>query len=200
MTELEVAYDSDRWIRVPLDYTDTPWSDAAGWADWLADSATAGRPDAETVAPLVRSGALEVALFPAAHVWARFWHYPVNGVPTGFADVYVQRRDPDGTPAQDLLPDAGFTALDPVVEALEIDGYVSAARRHSLPLVLRSEDDEEPAVLPRLEWLGVTDEWVGYLVTNDSDPAAISEREGDVETLFRAMVGAAPVDAAEKEA
>ncbi|MFL2000223.1 hypothetical protein [Microbacterium sp. A1-JK] len=187
MSAVEVIFDNDRWIRVPLDYADTPWRDAEEWADWLAESATSGRPDAETVAPLVRSGARAVALFPAAHVWARFWHYPIASIPTGFADVYVQSREPDGTDAEDLLPDPGFTALDPVVEVFSIDGFISAARRHSLPLVLRSEDDAEPAVLPRLEWLGVTPEWVCYLVTNDHDPAAIADREADVEALFRSM-------------
>lgn len=192
MTKVEVGYDTDTWIRVPLDYTESRWRDAAEWAEWLAASATDGRADAETTAPLLRASALEVALFPAPHVWARFWYYPVDAVPSGFVDVYIQRRDPDGTPAEQLLPDPGFTALEPVVEHVDVPGYTSAARRHSLVLVLRSEEDEEPAVLPRLEWLGTTDEWVCYLVTNDHDPAAIGERADAVEALFRATANAAP--------
>lgn len=195
MTQVEIGYDTDRWVLVPLDYADTQWENAQEWADWLATAATTGRDDAQTVAPLVYSSALEVALFPAAHVWKRFWHYPIDGVPTGFVDVYVQQRVDDGASAEDLLPETGFTAVTPNVERLDVPGYASAVRRHSLVLVLRSEDDEQPAVMPRIEWLGVTTEWVSYLVTNDHDPAAANERAADVEALFEAISSASPDEA-----
>ena len=53
MTAVEIEVESDRWIRVPLDYADTQWDGAAAWAQWLADAATRGRPDAELVAPFI---------------------------------------------------------------------------------------------------------------------------------------------------
>src|SRR5690606_12519369 len=117
--------------------------------------ATRGRPDAKLITPVVRAAAREVALFPAAHVWGRFWHYPIDGVPTGFVDVYIESRTPDGTSAQDLLPDSGFTAVPPVVDELDVPGFGSAVRRRSLVVVLRNESDDEMAAMPRIEWLGV---------------------------------------------
>jgi|GEM_PF-3172721 hypothetical protein len=195
MTLVDIEYDSNRWIRVPLDYVGTRWPDAASWADWLADEATRGRPDAETIAPLVRDSAQAIALFPAAHVWGRFWHYPIDGMPTGFVDVYVESRTPDGTDAADLLPDTGFTAVTPVLERLDVPGFTTAARRRSLVLVLRAEADEDPVPMPRVEWLGVGHRWVCYIVTNDHDPAAANARAVDTDALFAAL-GAAALGAA----
>jgi hypothetical protein len=57
VNQVSVEYDADLWIRVPLDYVDTRWADAAQWAEWIAGEATRGRPDAETIAPVVRSEA-----------------------------------------------------------------------------------------------------------------------------------------------
>ena len=191
MTLVEIEYDSHSWIRVPLDYVGTRWTDAVSWADWLADEATRGRPDAETVAPVVRDAAQAVALFPAAHVWGRFWHYPIDGVPTGFVDVYLESRSPDAADAADLLPDPGFTAVTPVVERLDVAGFTTAVRRRSLVLVLRGEADEQPVPMPRVEWLGIGPEWVCYLITNDHDPAAANARAVDTEILFAAFAEAA---------
>lgn len=191
MTLVDIEYDSNRWIRVPLDYDGTRWADAASWADWLADEATRGRPDAEVVAPIVRDSAHAVALFPAAHVWGRFWHFPIDGMPTGFVDVYVETRTPDGTDAADLLPDTGFTAVTPVLDHLEVPGFTSAVRRRSLVLVLREEAHEDPVPMPRIEWLGIGPRWVCYIVTNDHDPAAANARAIDTETLFVAVGAAA---------
>ena len=191
MTAVEIEVESDRWIRVPLDYADTQWDGAAAWAQWLADAATRGRPDAELVAPVIVEAAHAVALFPAAHVWCRFWHYPIDGVPSGFVDVYLETRTPDGTDAAELLPDSGFTALDPVVEDLDVPGFASAVRRRSLVLVLREESDAEPAVMPRIEWLGVGPQWVCYAITNDHDPASANARAADTDRLFAALGEAA---------
>jgi hypothetical protein len=195
VTLVDVEYDSNRWIRVPLDYVGTRWTDAASWADWLADEATRGRPDAETVAPVVRDAAQAVALFPAPHVWGRFWHYPIDGVPTGFVDVYIETRTPDGTDAADLLPDTGFTAVTPVLDRLDVPGFAAAVRRRSLVLVLRHESDDDPVPMPRVEWLGIGPQWVCYIVTNDHDPAAANARAADTDVLFAAVADAARTEA-----
>lgn len=193
MNEFNVDYNPDVWIRVPLDYIDTRWQDARGWAEWLADTATAGHPKAASMRDEIRDTALSIALFPAAHVWGRFWYFPIDGDPSGFVDVFVQRRAPDGTRAEDLLPELSRVALTPVVDTLEVDGFASAARRRTLVMVER--EDGGVAAMPRVEWLGVGERWVCYAVTEDSSPERSNAREPHIDFLFHSF-GATALDSA----
>lgn len=183
---LSVPYDPDAWIHVPLDYLDTPWADAAEWADWVADNATRGREGGAEILDAVRAEALATARFPAAHVAARFWHYPIDGDPTGMLDLFVQQRDADGTSAADLLPDPGFTLVDPVVESIEAPGFSTAVRRLTLNAVLPDEE-AEPVLFPKAEWLGISGEWVAYAVSGDHDVTQLRARLDDGDALFAAL-------------
>ncbi|QKJ20693.1 hypothetical protein [Microbacterium hominis] len=185
-TPFHSSYDPDRWIPVPLDYVGTPWADAQAWAAWIAQEASAGRDDAAELLPAIAHEAQTIALFPAAHVSFRFWHYPVDGEPTGFVDVYVQERDPDTTAPADLLPEPGFTAVDPVVEELDIATFPGAVRRLTLNVVLRDEESE-PVLFPKAEWLGVRGRWVAYAVSGDHDVARLRERLDDIDALFASL-------------
>ncbi|WP_127474081.1 hypothetical protein [Microbacterium sulfonylureivorans] len=185
-TPLSVPYDPDAWIHVPLDYDGTPWADAAEWAQWVAESATRGREGGAEIAEAIRAEALETARFPAAHVTARFWHYPVDGDPTGMIDLFVQQRDADGTAAADLLPEPGFTLVDPVVEPLAAPGFTSAVRRLTLNAVLPGEE-AEPVLFPQAEWLGISGTWVAYAVSGDHDVAQLRARLDDGDALFAAL-------------
>ena len=165
---MSVAYDADRFIHVPLDYLDTPWADAGEWARWLAEEA------------------LATALFPAEHVSLRFWHYPSDGVPTGFVDVYVQARDDDGTMPEQLLPEPGFTAVPPVVEPVAAPAMPGAVRRLSLGAALPAPD-AEPLLVPKAEWIGAASGHVVYAVSSDFDVAVLESRLADVDALFAAI-------------
>ncbi|MBU4464916.1 MAG: hypothetical protein KKH75_03610 [Actinobacteria bacterium] len=180
---ITIPYDPHRWIPVPLDYIDSPWADAGEWATWLADEALHGRENAEELYSAVRGEALATALFPAAHVSFRFWHYPDDGQPSGFVDAYVQARRDDGTSAAELLPELGFTAVQPVVEDARAAHLRAAVRRLTLGVALPSVD-AEPALHPRAEWLGYTDHWVCYLVSTDHDVAQLNSRLSDIDALF----------------
>lgn len=185
-TPMSVAYDADRWIHIPLDYVDTPWADAGEWSGWLADEATRGRPDADALRDAVAAEALAIALFPAAHVSLRFWHYPSDGAPTGFMDVFVQARDDDGTAPADLLPDPGFTVVPPVVEPVEAEAMPTAVRRLSIQATLPSPD-AEPVIVPKAEWIGAADGWVVYAVSTDFDVNQLESRLADADALFAAV-------------
>lgn len=183
---LSVAYDADRWIHVPLDYLETPWADAGEWAAWLADEATRGRPDAEALRPAVAEEARATALFPAEHVSLRFWHYPSDGVPTGFVDVYVQSRDDDGADPDELLPEPGFTAVPPVVEQIAAPRLRAAVRRLSIEATLPSPE-AEPLLVAKGEWIGVAAGWVVYAVSTDFDVSPLESRLADIDALFAAI-------------
>lgn len=183
---MSVAYDSDRWIHVPLDYLGTPWADAGEWAGWLADEATHGRRDADALRAAVAEEALATALFPAEHVSLRFWHYPSDGVPTGFVDIYVQARDDDGIDPAELLPEPGFTAVPPVVEPVAAPRLRAAVRRLSIEATLPSPD-AEPLLAPKGEWIGVAAGWVVYAVSTDFDVVPLESRLADIDALFAAI-------------
>ncbi|MDY0910325.1 hypothetical protein [Microbacterium sp. CFBP9034] len=185
-TPISIPYDPDRWIHVPLDYLATSWSDAGEWSRWIADEATRGRADAEEIAPLVHDQAMATALFPAEHVSARFWHYPVDGFPAGFVDIYVEARDDDGTPAAELLPEPGMTMVEPVIEPVPSDVFRDAVRRLTLTAIL-PEADADPVLLPKAEWIGAGDGWVGYAVSGDHDVARLNDRLADTDALFRTL-------------
>lgn len=180
------TYDPDRWIHVPLDYAGTSWTDAAAWAQWLSSEATNGREDGELFGPAVRRQALAVALFPAAHVSARFWHYPIDADPSGFVDLYLQARTDDGAPPADLLPDTGSTAVEPVLEQLAIPAFHASVRRLTLGVVV-PEGDAEPVLLPRAEWIGTTPQWVCYARSVDHDVDQLESRLADIDALFAAV-------------
>jgi hypothetical protein len=192
VNEVNVDYDPDTWIRVPLDYVDTRWHDAHAWAEWLADTATAGRPTASAMRAEIRDNALSIALHPAAHVWGRFWFFPIDGDPSGFVDVFVQLRVADGTLAEELLPELEPVALMPVVDALVVEGFASAVRRRTLVMVPR--DDADPVAMPQVEWLGIGERWVCYAVTQDITPERSNQREPHIDFLFHSF-GAAALDA-----
>lgn len=185
--DMSLDYDPERWIHVPLDYIGTEWADAGAWAEWLADEATRGRPDAEALRTAVRDEALATALSPAAHVSFRFWHYPADGEPTGFLDLYVQARASDGALAEDLLPDTGFTVVPPVVEPIAAPAMASAVRRLTIEATLAAGDDAEPVVVPRAEWLGIGGGWVCYAVSTDFDVNQLESRLADGDALFGAI-------------
>ena len=96
-----ILFDPDRWVRVPIDYADEQWPDAAAWAEWVADELTRDREHAAATRPAVHDEALAVAGFPAEHVGARFWFFPVDGEPDGWVDVYLQFRPADGAAPAD---------------------------------------------------------------------------------------------------
>lgn len=190
---LTIPYDPSRFIPVPLDYLDSPWADAGEWAGWIADEALRGRENGEALRDAVRDEALATALFPAAHVSFRFWHYPDDGVPSGFVDVYVQARVDDGTSAADLLPELGFTAVEPVVEEAQSSRMRAGVRRLTLGVVLPSAE-AEPVLQPRAEWLGYIDDRVCYVVSSDHDASQLSGRLADIDALF-ASIDLAPAPA-----
>jgi hypothetical protein len=183
---MSVAYDADRWIHVPLDYLDTPWSDAGEWAGWLADEATRGRPDADALRAAVAEEAFATAVFPAEHVSLRFWHYPSDGAPTGFVDIYVQAREDDGASAEELLPEPGFTVVPPVVEPVAAPAMPTAVRRLSIEATLPSPDSE-PLLVPKGEWIGAGAGWVVYAVSTDFDVTPLESRLADIDALFAAI-------------
>ncbi|WP_169580734.1 MULTISPECIES: hypothetical protein [Microbacterium] len=188
-TPLAIPYDPDAWIHVPLDYEGTPWENAEEWAAWIAENATRGREGGPDLAQAVRAEASEIARFPAAHVTARFWHYPIDGDPTGMADLFVQERQDDGSPAEDLLPEPGFTLVDPVIDVIDAPGFGSAVRRLTLNAVLAAED-ADPVMFPKAEWLGVTGRWVAYVVSGDHDVVQLRARLDDADALFAALPAA----------
>ncbi len=187
----DIAYDPERWIHVPLDYADTAWANAGEWAAWVAAAASRGRPEAEDLRREIESAARQIALFPAAHVSARLWHFPTDGDPTGFVDMYVQERSPDGTAAADLLPEPGFTVVDPVVEPFAATHMPDAARRLSLVAVLPDGRDE-PALMPKAEWIGAAGGRIAYAVSVDHDTAALSARLDDIGAVFAGFDPTAP--------
>jgi hypothetical protein len=177
-------YDPDRWIHVPLDYVDSPWADAGEWAAWVADAALRDREGGEAVRDAVREEALSVALFPAEHVSFRFWHYPNDAEPSGFADIFVQAREDDGTSPADLLPELAMTAVTPALTDVEAAGQRAAVRRLSLGVVARPGTDGEPMLVPKAEYLGVTAGWVTYVLSVDFDVNALEGRLDDLDALF----------------
>ncbi|BDV29708.1 hypothetical protein [Microbacterium terricola] len=185
-TRIRIPYDPATWIPVPLDYLGTDWADAGEWASWVAAEASRGRPGEAELAAAIEEHARSIALFPAEHVGARFWHYPADGVPTGFADAYVEARADDGIDPAELLPELGFTVVEPVIEPAHADAFDRAVRRLTLSAVLPDED-AEPTLLPKAEWLGIRDGWVGYLVSVDHDANALSSRLADLDELFRTL-------------
>lgn len=189
-----VPYDPDRWIHVPLDYVDSPWADAGEWSDWVADAALRGRDGADALYDAVREEALSVALFPAEHVSFRFWHYPQDGEPSGFADVFVQAREDDGTAPADLLPELGMTAVTPAITDLAAPGQRAAVRRLSLGIIARPGTQDEPMLVPKAEYLGVTEGWVSYAVSVDYDVNELERRLDDLDSLF-AGIELSPVTA-----
>lgn len=182
----DLVYDSERWIHVPLDYADSPWRDGDDWADWVARTASSGRPDEGELRARIRETARLVAQAPAPHVTARLWHYPTDGVPTGFVDLYTQARTPDGADVRDLLPELGFTVTDPVTEPVESPHMADAVRRLSLSAALVDGRDQ-PALLAKAEWIGSSAGWVTYAVSADHDVAALESRLGDIDRVFAAV-------------
>lgn len=185
MSVFPIMFDPDRWVRVPVDWTDEQWPDAAAWADWVADELTRDRESAAQWAPLVREEAAGIAGFPSEHVSARFWHFPIDGAPAGWVDVFAQLRPSDGTDATGLLPDIGPTLIEPAVLEFEETAFESAVRR--LSLVPLGEDvlgPDQTGMLAKGEWSAVAGDWAIYLVSIDADPRRLTSRLGDIDQLL----------------
>lgn len=193
MTTFPILFDPDRWVRVPTDWSaEEQWPDAAAWADWVADELTRGREQAAAVRPAVHEAALAVAGVPSEHVGARFWSYPTDGEPNGWADVFVQYRQADGVDAAELLPPVGATVVDPVLLDLDDTAFDAAVRRLSLvPLGAAELGAGESGVLAKGEWLAIAGDWVVYVRSADADPRALTRRLGDIDRLLAGVDPAA---------
>lgn len=204
-----ILFDPDRWVRVPTEYADEQWPDAAAWAEWVADELTRDREHAAATRPAVHEEALAIAGFPAEHVGARFWFFPVDGEPDGWVDVYLQFRPSDrAAPAAlaavvQLLPPLSDTVIEPAVTELDGTAFDSAVRRMSLvPLGESVLGAGRSGLLAKGEWLAVTGDWVVLLVSADADARALTRRLGDIDRLLAgidpaalAMLGAAEAQA-----
>ena len=192
MSTFPILFDPDRWVRVPTDWADEQWPDAAAWADWVADELTRDREQAAAVRPAVHDEALAIASFPSEHVGARFWSFPVDGEPNGWADVLVQFRRADGTDAAELLPPAAVTVVEPVLTDLEGTAFDRALRRLSLvPLGEAALGVGREGVLAKGEWLAVAGDWVVYVLSTDADARALTRRLGDIDRLLAGVDPAA---------
>ncbi|UOQ91049.1 hypothetical protein MUN74_09220 [Agromyces endophyticus] len=192
MNVFPIVFDPDRWIRVPVDWTDEQWPDAESWASWVADEVTRDRGTADDLIAAIRDQAVAVATFPTEHVGARFWYFPVDSDPRGWLDLYVQRRDPDGTTARELLPGLDRTLIDPVVDELEGEVFDDFARRLSLvPLGERQLGEGHSGILAKAEWLAITGGWVVYGISVDDDPRWLTQRLADGDRLVAGMDQAA---------
>ncbi len=180
---LDLAFDPERWIPVPVSFADTPWPDAGAWADAVARAASSGQPAEDELRARIDEAARLVASFPTEGVAVRLWHYPTDAPPTGFVDVSLVERPPGEEALPDLLPDGGFTVSEPVVERIETAHLDDAVRRLSLNAAL-ADGREEPGLLAKAEWIGVAGEMLVYLVSADHDVAALQSRLGDIDRVF----------------
>lgn len=193
MSTFPILFDPDRWVRVPTDWsTEEQWPDAAAWAEWVADELTRGREQAAAVRPAVHEEALAVASFPSEHVGARFWCFPADGEPNGWADVFVQYRLADVADPAELLPPVGETVVEPVLLDLHDTAFDRVVRRLSLvPLGEAELGVGESGVLAKGEWLAVAGDWVVYVRSADADPRALTRRLGDLDRLLAGIDPAA---------
>lgn len=198
MSTFPILFDPDRWVRVPTEWADEQWPDAAAWADWIADELTHDREQSAAIRPAVRDEAFAIASVPSDHVSARFWSFPVDGEPNGWVDVHVQYRPADPTDAVDLLPPVGETVVAPVIVELEDTAFDRAVRR--LTLVPLDESVLGPGrmgVLAKGEWLATTGDWVVYVRSADADARALTRRLGDIDRLLAGVDPAALAAGAE---
>lgn len=141
MNQVSVEYDADLWIRVPLDYVDTRWADAAQWAEWIAGEATRGRPDAETIAPVVRSEAdAEPAAMPRIE-WlgvARDW----------VCYVATNDHDPAAVNARVIDADVLFAAVGEAARVAPSDEADAPSAAVLTELLLETGD----VILSTLRW------------------------------------------------
>lgn len=193
MSTFPILFDPDRWVRVPTDWaSETQWPDAEAWAQWIADELTRDREHGTAIRPAVQEEALAVAAFPSEHVAARFWCFPVDGEPNGWADVHVQYRAHDGTDAAELLPPVGETVVEPVLTALEDTAFERAVRRLSLvPLGEAELGAGGSGVLAKGEWLAMGGDWVVYVRSVDADARALTRRLADIDRLLAGVDPAA---------
>jgi hypothetical protein len=185
MSTFPILFDPDRWVRVPTDWADEQWPDAAAWAEWVADELTHDRESAVAYVGALRDAAMAIASFPNEHVSARFWFYPIDGDPSGWVDVFVQRRDVDHADAALLLPTVGATVIEPAMLELEDVAFESAVRRLTLAPI--GEDQlgaGRSGILAKAEWAAIAGEWAVYLVSVDDDPRTLTRRLADIDRLL----------------
>ncbi|KRC60820.1 hypothetical protein ASE14_07565 [Agromyces sp. Root81] len=189
MTIVQIPYDTERWIRVPVEWSREPWDGPAEWAEWLADETTRARDGAEPYVEAIRDHALAIAGYSSEDVSARFWYFPIDGDPAGWVDVFMQQHGHDGAVAAEMLPELERAVIEPAVDALEVTDFDSAVRRLSLLPFTGSDSGgadgtATPGIMAKGEWLAVSGEWLVYLVTIDADPRALSQRLGDTDRLI----------------
>lgn len=190
MKRFAISFDTDVWVRVPVDFSGEQWSDSAEWAEWVADAATRDREADTEMHEALRAGAQAIADFSTQRVSARFWHYPVAGEPGGWVDFYVQRVSPTTADAEALLPPS-TAAIEPMIVPLVDTEFESAVRRLGLIAVSADANDDSgivgtagAAMIGIGEWSAVAGEWAVRLVAGDSDVAALGERVGDIDRLL----------------
>lgn len=192
MNTFPILFDPDRWVRVPTDWADEQWADAAEWAAWVADELTHDREHAAATRPAVHEEALAVAGFPREHVAARFWLFPIDGEPNGWVDVFVQFRRADGTDAAELLPVLTDALIEPAILELEETAFERALRRLSLvPLGEPALGAGRAGVFAKGEWLATAGDWVVYLFSGDADARALTRRLDEVDRLLAGVDPAA---------
>lgn len=174
------------WVPVPVEFRGRPWASAEEWAEWFAEAASRGREGAEQLREAVLEQCLLIAGHSAKGLAARYWHYPVDGAPSGFVDVRLAPGPPDERDAAQLLPDPGETALMPVVTGFEAAVFSSAARRLTMRAVV-PEGADRPGTLATAEWIGVTADTVCYATSFDADVESLSARLDDAGRLFEAF-------------
>ena len=192
MTVVQIPYDTELWIRVPLEWSREPWDGPAEWSEWLAEEATRARDGAEPYVEAIRAHALAIAGYPSEDVAARFWHFPIDGDPAGWVDVFLQRHGLDRAVAAEMLPELDRAVIEPAVETFGVTDFDSAVRRLSLlPFdgsdSSQDEGMETPGIMAKGEWLAVSGEWLVYLVTIDADPRGLTQRLGDTDRLIAGL-------------
>ena len=195
MSDYFAGEGADVWVPVPVVFGEEEWASGREWAEWFAEAATRGREDADSLRDSVLEQALLISGYPAEGLAGRYWHYPVDGVPSGFVDVRVASRGAGEGEASRLLPDAGETALMPVEQTLDVPPFSSAVRRLTLRDVTVGSDDgtgaapgeDRPGTLAFGEWLGVTADAVCYLTSFDTDVESLTHRLEDTQRLFAAF-------------
>lgn len=181
MLHAPITVDRDRWLRVPLDFTDEPWPDQLAWARWLAIET---QPEAPERRERIERLALALAALPSAGVSARYWHYPCDGEPGPALDVAVSRPDP----VRLLRPVPPRAVVEPMELPLELPGFDAAARRRSL---LATGDQPDGPVLAVVEWAARVDGVVVDMLAADTDPARLSRLVVDGDALLAGLDGRA---------
>lgn len=183
MMRAPITVDPGRWIRVPLDFAEERWEDAAAWAVWVSAAAV---PDDAERREGIRALALAIAELDSSRATARYWHFPDDGEPGMALDVHLAVDDGAG-----LLPEpADRVVVEPLETAVEVPGFSRAARRRSLVPAGDSTDGDAP-VLALVEWAAAVDGIVVGMMATDTDPARLHRLIVDGDALLAGLDGRA---------